>query len=156
MKVIQQQQCGVSAARNRGILAASGDWIALLDSDDEWLPEKLAQQSRHIAEQPGYRLCHCDELWIRNGKRINPANKHRKKGGWIYEHCLPLCAISPSASILHRSVFDTIGLFDEQLPACEDYDYWLRLCAGEPVLFVEQPLLNKYGGHDDPALQTLQ
>ena len=76
-------------------------------------------------------------------------HKHAKAGGWIYTHCLPLCAISPSAVLIHRSIFDCVGLFNEQLPACEDYDLWLRICARFPVHFIPEPLIIKYGGHDD-------
>jgi len=147
--LIQQANHGVSHARNQGIAAASGEWIALLDSDDEWLPEKIETQLAALQRSPEFLLCHSDEQWIRRGVRVNAMNKHRKYGGWIFEKCLPLCAISPSASLLHHSLFDKYGLFDEQLPACEDYDLWLRLCAYEPVLYVDQTLIKKYGGHED-------
>lgn len=153
VKTIVQANAGVSAARNAGIRAANGDWIALLDSDDEWLPKKIEQQTQAIKDNPLTRICHCDEIWIRNGVRVNAKHKHRKYGGWIYPHCLPLCAISPSAAMLRRDVFDTVGWFDESLPACEDYDYWLRLCASNPVTFVDSLLLKKYGGHDDQLSQ---
>lgn len=146
---IRQNQSGVSAARNRAIQAASGDWLAFLDDDDAWLPEKLALQQQAIEDSPGYRLCHGDEIWIRNGRRVNPMDKHKKQGGWIYPQCLPRCVISPSCVIIHRSVFTDIGHFDTDLPACEDYDLWLRICAQEAVLFIDQPLIEKYGGHED-------
>ena len=149
VRLIRQEQRGVSAARNRGIEAASGEWIALLDSDDEWLPRKLERQLEALANEPEYRICHTDEVWIRNGRRVNPMRKHAKRGGWIFEHCLPLCAISPSSAMLHRSLFEEVGMFDESLPACEDYDMWLRVCSRYPVLFVDEALVVKYGGHDD-------
>ncbi len=149
VRYLYQQNNGVSSARNTGIMAASGDWIALLDSDDRWEPLKLERQQQAIQAQPGYRLCHCDEIWIRNGKRVNPMKKHAKQGGKIFRHCLPLCVISPSAVMMQRDLFDDIGLFDETLPACEDYDLWLRVCAIHPVLFVNQPLVIKVGGHAD-------
>ena len=138
----------MSAARNRGIRAASSTWIALLDSDDEWLPDKLAKQLE-ILHESGTRLCHTEEIWIRNGKRVNAMHKHRKQGGWIYQRCLPRCVISPSAALLHRELFNEYGLFDERLPACEDYDMWLRVCSQEAVSFIETPLIVKYGGHTD-------
>ena len=147
--LIEQNHQGVSAARNRGIRAAQYDWIALLDSDDEWLPHKLetirAVQRLNRAEV----LFHSDEVWIRNGVRVNPMQKHAKYGGMIFERCLPLCVISPSAAVIHASVFARIGLFNESLPACEDYDLWLRLCHRQPVFYIDQPLINKYGGHRD-------
>jgi glycosyltransferase involved in cell wall biosynthesis len=146
---LPQQNRGVSAARNRGIEVATGEWIALLDSDDEWLPEKLERQMACLEQEPDYRLCHTDEIWVRRGRRVNPRRKHAKQGGWIFRDCLPLCAISPSSVLIHRSVFDEVGRFDETLPACEDYDLWLRVCSRWPVLFVPERLVVKHGGHED-------
>jgi glycosyltransferase involved in cell wall biosynthesis len=148
-KIIRQANFGVSAARNRGIAAARFEWIALLDSDDSWLPDKI-EKIRHAQRQhPDFVLFHSDEIWMRNGVRVNPMNKHRKSGGWIFEQCLPLCAISPSASVIKKSVLQDLGMFDETLPACEDYDLWLRLCHRHPVHYLDQALIVKYGGHVD-------
>jgi len=154
-RYLPQENAGVSAARNRGIAAALGDWIALLDSDDAWLPEKLERQLAALAAAPSHRVCHTDELWIRNGRRVNPGRRHAKRGGRIFRHCLPLCAISPSAALIHRSVFDRVGRFDEALPACEDYDLWLRITAVYPVLLVDEPLVEKHGGHADQLSRTV-
>jgi GT2 family glycosyltransferase len=149
VKYLKQPNQGVSSARNLGISQARGEWIALLDSDDAWLPEKLACQVQALKENPNLRICHTEEIWIRNGVRVNQMRKHAKQGGHIFQRCLPLCVISPSSVLLQRSLFERYGLFDTELPACEDYDLWLRLCAHEEVLFIEQPLIVKYGGHED-------
>jgi len=146
---IRQQNLGVSAARNAGVEATSSDCVAFLDSDDEWLPKKLEVQLSELEASPDIRLVHSDEIWIRNGKRVNQMHKHKKSGGYIFPLCLPLCAISPSAAVLHRSLLVDVGGFDESLPACEDYDLWLRICCKERVLYVDTPLLMKYGGHED-------
>lgn len=145
----QQTHTGVSAARNRGISMARGQWLAFLDSDDEWLNQKLQLQFASLQATPAYKICHTEEIWKRNGIRVNAMKKHAKKGGWIYQDCLPLCRMSPSSIIIHRTVFEHIGLFDETLPACEDYDLWLRITACYPVLFLQQPLIIKQGGHED-------
>ncbi|HFD13166.1 MAG TPA: glycosyltransferase family 2 protein [Crenotrichaceae bacterium] len=145
----KQTRQGVSAARNKGIQLARYPWLAFLDSDDVWLPEKLSRQRQAIQDNPEIKLFHSDEIWIRNGKRVNQHRKHQKKGGWIFQHCLPLCAISPSSVVIHQSVFDEVGLFDEDLPACEDYDLWLRITHQYPVIYTDQPLIEKYGGHED-------
>lgn len=61
--------------------------------------------------------------------------------------------MSPSSIVIHRSVFDDIGNFDTSLPACEDYDLWLRMTARYPVLYIEEPQIMKYGGHEDQLSQ---
>lgn len=140
---------GVSAARNKGIAKAKGDWIALLDSDDEWLPQKLEKQCDVIKQTPDIHIIHTNEIWIRNGKRVNAMNKHAKPNGWVYPQSLALCCVSPSSILIHRKVFDLCGVFDENLPVCEDYDLWLRCFNQFQVKLLEEPLLIKYGGHDD-------
>ena len=149
VKLLRQPNQGVSAARNRGIAAARGDWIAFLDSDDVWCKSKIECQLEALAKEPQSRICHTDEIWIRNGVRVNPMRKHSKNGGNIFKQCLPRCVISPSSVLLHRSVFEDFGCFDEELPACEDYDLWLRLTAKLPVTYLPEQLVVKYGGHDD-------
>ncbi len=144
-----QKNQGPASARNLGIRYAQGEWIAFLDSDDEWMPGKLEAQLAFFSKNPGYLICQTEELWVRNGKRVNPMKKHQKYGGLIFEKCLPLCIVSPSAVILHRKLFDAVGLFDETLPACEDYDLWLRIASHYPIGLVKKPYLIKYGGHPD-------
>ena len=147
--VIEQKHTGVSAARNKGIEKAATDWIAFLDSDDCWMPDKLDKQMRALSLNPGYRICHTEERWIYRGKERPVAAPYRKKGGWIFRSCLAVCAISPSTVVVHRKVFDEVGYFDESLPACEDYDLWLRITSRMPVLLVDEPLIEKHGGHRD-------
>ena len=72
-----------------------------------------------------------------------------KYGGNIFKKCLDICRISPSSSLFHTSVIKDVGLFDESLDVCEDYDLWLRITAKYPVLFLDQPLIKKFGGHTD-------
>jgi len=149
VQYIYQPNSGVSVARNVGIKSAHGDWISLLDSDDEWLSQKLEKQVKAIKEDPDSMFCHTNEVWIRNGVRINQGKKHQKYGGLIFNQCLDICRISPSSVLLKNSILKDTGLFDEKLPVCEDYDLWLRITALNPVTFLDEPLINKYGGHKD-------
>lgn len=148
VRLFVQANQGVSAARNLGLRHAQNEWVALLDSDDEWLPHKLAEQVAAL-EASGLLISHTHEFWIRNGKPLKQQTKHQKFGGNIYKQCLPLCAMSPSSIVIHQNVFQAVGNFDESLPACEDYDLWLRIAARYEVNYIARECINKYGGHDD-------
>ncbi len=147
IQYIFQPNAGVSSARNKGIELAKGSWIAFLDSDDEWLPKKIEYQIKSIQRNPDYYFCHTNEIWIRNGIRVNQKKKHKKYGGYIFDKCLDICRVSPSSTLVHKKIFRTIGLFDESLKVCEDYDLWLRIFAKYKALFLNQLLIKKYGGH---------
>jgi glycosyltransferase involved in cell wall biosynthesis len=140
---------GVSAARNTGILNSSGPLIAFLDSDDYWLPNKLRIQAGFFSRDPDCVACQAEEIWIRNGRRANPRKIHEKPSGDIFEASLRLCLVSPSAAMLRRSVLEEVGLFDETLPACEDYDLWLRIACRYPIPVIREYLLVKEGGAAD-------
>lgn len=144
---------GVSAARNRGIEASLGRYVAFLDLDDLWLPRKLEAQMAYVREHPDIRIHQTDEIWIRNGVRVNSGKRHQKTEGWIFEKSLELCLISPSAVMIEKRLFEEVGLFDERYPACEDYDLWLRITCRFPVGLVPKPLIVKRGGHADQLSQ---
>ncbi len=149
IQYIFQTNQGVSAARNHGVVRSSGQLLAFLDSDDVWQPEKLATQIAFFNAQPTAQICQTQEVWLRRGLRVNPRNKHRKSGGDIFLRSLELCLVSPSAVMMQRTLFERMGGFDEQLPACEDYDLWLRIAARLPVDLIALPLVIKRGGHAD-------
>jgi glycosyltransferase involved in cell wall biosynthesis len=147
--VLHQPNKGVSAARNHGIATASGRLIAFLDSDDLWLPRKLSAQVKFFKDHPDAVVSQTQEHWIRDGVRVNPKIKHHKFSGMIFEKSLALCLVSPSAVMIQKSLFGTVGVFDEDLPACEDYDLWLRISCRYPVHLIETALIIKRGGHAD-------
>jgi len=147
---LTENKVGVSSARNKGIKKSINQWIALLDSDDAWHPRKLEVQTSMLdSALKEYSLIHTDEVWFRNNKHINQMKKHKKQGGYIFERCLSLCCISPSSVLFKKNILDKVGLFDESLPVCEDYDLWLKICSSEEVLFAQDKLTYKYGGHKD-------
>ncbi|WP_372366657.1 glycosyltransferase family 2 protein [Candidatus Uabimicrobium sp. HlEnr_7] len=149
IKVITQKNMGVSSARNIGIANANGNFIAFCDSDDYWLPKKIQLQLSLFNQNPNAMLCYTNEIWIKNGQRINPKKKHQKFSGHILSKCLEMCIVSPSSIIMRREFFNEIGNFDETLPACEDYDLWVRAALKYPFFYIEKPLIIKNGGHTD-------
>lgn len=156
IKVIQQpNNLGVSAARNKGISVSSGSLIAFLDSDDSWYPKKLSTQVEFFNANPDALICQTEEVWIRDGKKVNPKKKHQKLSGMIFIPSLALCLVSPSAVMMRKNLFAKVDGFDESLPACEDYDLWLRITCRYPVHLIDTPLIIKTGGHEDQLSSTI-
>ncbi len=140
---------GVAAARNLGVKESGGQWIAFLDSDDQWTPDKLEKQLGYAETHPEYQLIQSDDIWIRNGTRVNTPKAYLKRGGDIFLQSLPVCLISPSTVLLSRRLFIQTGGFNEEYPVCEDYELWARITSSQPVGFVPEKLTVKYGGHND-------
>ena len=155
VQYIAQAHAGVSAARNHGVAVSHGELLAFLDSDDLWQAGKVTAQVALFQQQPQVQACYTDEIWIRHGVRVNPRLIHRKHAGWIFLQSLPRCIISPSSIMLRRALWECLGGFDESLPACEDYDLWLRLTAREPVSLIPKPLIVKRGGHADQLSRSV-
>ena len=149
MTIHHKTNGGVSSARNLGISKSQSEWIALLDSDDEWLPQKLEKQIEYIQNNPQFRFVHTEEMWIRNGVRVNPKVKHKKSNENIFERSLEFCIISPSTSMIKRDLWNEFGPFNESYPVCEDYDLWNKILSHEEIGFLDMPLTKKYGGHED-------
>lgn len=147
--LLSTNNSGVSAARNVGIKKSTGKFVAFLDSDDQWTPDKIDCQVDFFHKHPEAMICQTEEIWIRKGKRVNPKFKHKKPSGMIFEPSLELCLVSPSAVMMRREFFDIKGFFNENLPACEDYDLWLRTATDMPVYLVDTPCTIKHGGHED-------
>ena len=154
LKAVVQKNHGVSAARNLGIKRSTGALLAFLDSDDEWLPEKLARQTALFDGKDPHFVCHTNEIWLRNGQELPQKGIHLKQGGRFFPRALERCLISPSSVMISRTLIDRVGWFDEDLPAAEDYDLWLRITAFHEVDFVPERLVIKHGGMADQLSQA--
>ncbi|MEW6289665.1 MAG: glycosyltransferase family A protein [Thermodesulfobacteriota bacterium] len=149
VRYLYQENRGPAAARNTGVRAAEGEFIAFLDSDDRFAPEKLAVQQAAMAARPEYLISHTDEIWYRRGELLHQKKKHFRPHGFIFGECLKLCVVGMSTVMLRREFFAKVGYFDEELPCCEDYDLWLRASVSLPFLKVDRPLTIKAGGRPD-------
>jgi glycosyltransferase involved in cell wall biosynthesis len=155
LRLLSQTRRGVAAARNFGAAVACGRFLAFLDSDDLWHPKKLQVQTDFMLRRPDVEICQTEEIWLRQGVRVNPKAIHRKPSGDIFLRSLELCLVSPSAVMMTRSLFHEAGGFDEALPVCEDYDLWLRLGVDHLFGLVSEPLAIKRGGRADQLSRSV-
>jgi glycosyltransferase involved in cell wall biosynthesis len=146
---LRQENRGPAAARNRGIRAGRAPLVAFLDSDDRWLPEKLEIQAAAMAREKEYLISHTQETWYRRGELLPQKKRHLKPEGDIFARALEICVVSMSTVMVRRELFDRAGYFDEDLPCCEDYDFWLRASLKTPFLLVDRSLTVKEGGRPD-------
>jgi len=102
-KIVNQ---GVSFARNFGVDQSRGEWLAFLDSDDQWLPKKLEKQVLEVTNNNFIDIIYTDEKWIRNGKFVNKKKYQGKYSGDIFKECLASCFIGPSTVMMRRSLLD--------------------------------------------------
>jgi glycosyltransferase involved in cell wall biosynthesis len=155
VRVIQIENRGAAAARNLGVEAAQAPLIAFLDSDDLWMSTKLVRQLAWMRDHPRLQISQCNELWIRNGRRVNPGHRHLKRGGDIFIDSLRTCLVSPSAVIMRADLFRDLGGFDETMCAAEDYDLWLRILLHHEIGLLDEPLVTRRAGHGDQLSATV-
>ena len=148
------EHCGPGAARNRGVALARAPLIAFLDSDDLWAPTKLERQLAFMSANPDCTISQTNEIWIRNGRRVNPGLRHRKRSGDIFIDSLRTCLISMSATMMRNELFRSLTGFDENMSAAEDYDLWLRILIDHEAGLLDEPLVTRRGGHPDQTSAT--
>jgi glycosyltransferase involved in cell wall biosynthesis len=149
IRLYYQKNHGPAAARNLAIRASEFPYLAFLDSDDHWHKRKLEKQYQFFTGNSHYKICHTREKWLRRGQHLNQKKKHIPRQGDIFDHCLQLCAVGMSTVMIKKELFDHVGLFDESLRCCEDYDFWLRVSCRYHFLLLEEFLTVKEGGRED-------
>jgi len=154
IKIERIEHRGPAAARNRGVAIARAPLIAFLDSDDLWSPAKLERQIAFMRDNPGCAISQTREIWIRNGRRVNPGYRHRKRAGDIFVDSLRTCLIGMSSVMIRTDLFRSSGGFDEHMAAAEDYDLWLRILIDHEAGLLDEPLVTRRGGHPDQLSAT--
>jgi glycosyltransferase involved in cell wall biosynthesis len=152
--LLGQQRRGPGPCRNWGAREAAGRYLAFLDSDDHWLAGKLERQWESLRVS-GLRVGQVQEIWYRDGVRVQPLKAHRVEGGDQYQRSLHQVCVSPSSVMVERDLFWEVGGFDPELFVCEDYDLWLRVAARERFDMVAEELVVKLGGHGDQLSKAL-
>ena len=132
LKLFSQPRTGVAAARNAGVPMSRGKYIAFLDSDDLWLPGKLAIQTISWNEILGALSAKLRKSGSAMGSESMPNRGTESLTGDIFQRSLELCLVSPSAVMMTKELFYWAGGFDESFPVCEDYDLWLRIAVCHP------------------------
>jgi glycosyltransferase involved in cell wall biosynthesis len=136
IQYVFQENRGLSSARNTGIARARAAWIAFLDADDVWAPQKLAMQLRAAAEHPHAMLIGAVG---RGDRRFAPPPVEAAVRMFQVRDFLSTSPFGPSSAVIRREVFNEVGTFDESISPVADRDMWLRIAANYPVVRLEWP-----------------
>ncbi|RJS67236.1 hypothetical protein CJ485_21885 [Priestia filamentosa] len=137
---------GACKARNTGIEAAKGEYIAFLDDDDTWLPNKLELQLGKFSDK-SVGLVYCDAyiVTLKENKEVKRVTREKRKSGFVYEELILDNFIgSTSFVMLRKDVLSEVGLFDIKLKSAQDYELWLRISKKHKIDCVEFPLVTYY------------
>ena len=151
LTILRTERLGVSGARNHGMAAARGDYIALLDSDDEWLPGKLAAQVRFLEDRPDFGMVVTDVVQMDNQRQAHGVLRRRDaipEDGDVLTYVIRQPALAPSSALFRRAVLEDVGPFDTGLPTAEDIDFHLRVALRWKIGVIPEPLTRAMRGHN--------
>jgi len=139
---LTQEHSGQAAARNHGIRLSDSPYIAFLDADDEWLPEKLERQVTIFREAPNKGMIYSDCFTSGDGRSAGSyfARIGTPYGGRVFEQFLRICGVFTPTVMVRRECLLDVGLFDETFPVGEDYNLWLRIAASWEVGVIPEVL----------------
>jgi glycosyltransferase involved in cell wall biosynthesis len=151
LELLRTNRLGVAGARNRGMAAARGEYIAFLDSDDDWTPDKLARQVAFLEERPDFGIVVTDVVQMDRDRREYDILRRRQaipEDGNVLHHVLRFPTLAPSSALLRRKVYEELGGFDTSLPTAEDIDFLLRAALRFKIGVIDEPLTRAMRGHD--------
>jgi glycosyltransferase involved in cell wall biosynthesis len=159
VRYIRQEHAGVSAARNAGIRESSGAYIAFLDADDLWAPDKLAAQLPLLEKDPAVGLVSSDFAIQSADGHIRPSYFATSEPQWVdgdvFDRVLEGCSIPPSAAVVRRSAIEALGGFDTSLAVGEDLHLFLRIAHAWKVVAVPRALCTKRASGARPLEETV-
>lgn len=136
VRLVSQKNAGAGAARNRGIAAARGTWIAFLDSDDQWRPEHLRILLDAAEASPEFPLIYGSKTTVdEQGATVHHPDAPRFPTGWIFAELIEDCLITTSTNLVRTATLRAVGGYNEdrRLRVAEDWDLYLRLAATNPI-----------------------
>jgi len=142
IRYFYQENKGVAAARNRGIKKAKGEYIAFLDSDDIWLPEKLQLQLETLNNHRDYSWAYCDRKYVYEGDfKERTHRKYPAYHGNIFDFLFMDIFVKTTTVIVKKECFNCVGYFKEELRRSEDYDLFLRLAKKYRIVYIDRQLI---------------
>ena len=151
IRILRTERLGVSGARNHGMAAARGDYIAFLDSDDDWRKDKLEKQVAYLEARPDFGMVLTDVMQMDRSRREYDVIQRRDaipEDGDVLRHVLRQPSLAPSSALLRRRVYEELGGFDSSLPTAEDIDFHLRVALRFKIGVIDEPLTRAMRGHD--------
>ena len=149
VKYIKQENMGAGAARNRAVQGSKGEYIAFLDADDAWGPEKLEKQVAFLDDFPGYVMVYSDMSHFEDDIKINDSYLHERDYKWvasgrIFMNLLRECFIFTPTVMVRKCCFNSVGGFDVSLKTCQDVDLWIRISSKNNIGYIDEPLALRY------------
>jgi len=155
---VRQKNAGEPAARNTGMRRATGEFIAFLDADDLWLPDKLQAQMDLFAAHPKYSLVYTDMMTFNDQgilvESVRASRRRTYRGGRVFPQLFQETLFGSGSVVFRKSCLDTVGGFDESFFVGSDYEMWLRMARHFEFGYVDKPLL-RYRQHAQMSTQTL-
>lgn len=147
IKYVRQVNAGQAIAKNNGIRQASGDYLAFLDADDYWMPQKLNRQLGLFAVDRQVGVVFSKSVWVDQLGNTIPVNSSRPHAGWVTNHLIVDNFVVFSSALVRRECFTKLGAFDEGLEMGIDWDLWLRFSLHYKFAFVDEQLTAYRVGH---------